>query len=200
MLQTLSEPSSFSIANSICSESVKYSAWSLDAAKVHGQRFWGHHNGLKTCKWRQKMMNYPIKPLTIQLEYTPTGMDEEKDTLFHSDVIPHEIDDWMNSFDNFHTKCLPPNVQFLKICAAEPFLCRWGEGRSLCFCSSITQLPTMNSMNTLPLLWGIRGSCSELKVGAWWTCQRTFAIRISSDQTAHRLWFFWTSVPNACCV
>ena len=127
MLQTLSEPSSFSIANSICSESVKYSAWPLDAAKVHGQRFWGHHNGLKTCKWRQKMMNYPIKPLAIQLEYTPTGMDEEKDTLFHSDVIPHEIDDWMNSFDNFHTKCLPPNVQFLKICAVEPFLCRWGE-------------------------------------------------------------------------
>ena len=40
-------------------------------------------------------MNYPIKPLTIQLEYTPTGMDEEKDTLFHSDVIPHEIDDWI---------------------------------------------------------------------------------------------------------
>ena len=40
MLQTLTEPSSFSIANSICSESVKYSAWSLDAAAVHGQRFW----------------------------------------------------------------------------------------------------------------------------------------------------------------
>ena len=104
MLQTLSEPGSFSIANSICSESVKYSAWTLDAAKVHGQRFWGHHNGLKTCKWRQKMMNYPIKPLTIQLEYTHTGMDEEKeDTLIHS-VILFEIDDWENSFDNFHTK------------------------------------------------------------------------------------------------
>ena len=160
MLQTLSEPSSFSIANSICSESVKYSAWPLDAAKVHGQRFWGHHNGLKTCKWRQKMMNYPIKPLAIQLEYTHTVMDEEKDTLFHSDVIPHEIDDWMNSFDNFHTKCLPPNVQFLKICAAEPFLCRWGEGRSLCFCSSITQLPTMNSMR----VWTHFPFCGESEV------------------------------------
>ena len=153
MLQTLSEPGSFSIANSICSESVKYSAWPLDAAKVHGQRFWGHHNGLKTCKWRQKMMNYPIKSLTIQLEYTHTGMDEEKRytlPFWCNSTWNWWLDYWMNSFDNFHTKCLPPNVQFLKICAAEPFLCRWGEGRSLCFCRSITQLPTMCSMNTLP--------------------------------------------------
>ena len=38
------------------------------------------------------MMNYPIKLLTIQLEYTHTGMDEDKDTLIHF-VILYEIDD-----------------------------------------------------------------------------------------------------------
>ena len=65
------------------------------------------------------MMNYPIKPLTIQLEYTPTGMDEEKeDTLIHS-VILFEIDDWENSFDNFHTKCYQLNTK----CAVSEDLC-----------------------------------------------------------------------------
>ena len=76
------------------------------------------------------MMNYPIKLLTIQLEYTHTGMDEDKDTLIHF-VILYEIDDWENSFDSFHTKCYQRNTKYAvskNLCSkAHDVLVRGGE-------------------------------------------------------------------------